>query len=268
MVTAKKFGVGGNIGYNYGGKGQINKQQTRGGSIFGSQKEIPDVSLLRHVGKKEGGSVKADKIQEERHARTLRQLAKEEQAEADKMARGGAVMKKPNPFAGKESAKEEKAEKKLPPWMYKKGEKAEGEMACGGKVKKMAKGGMARGKRFDDGGDVTADSKEVLLPEAEAAGLRAGPRAGPRAANTFVQKGEYTPPKVAATTRARPNAASQADARKAEPAPTKAVSKPSLLDRMKTFARSPEASANYAKGGYVRAADGIAQRGKTKGRVI
>lgn len=93
---------------------------------------------------KRGGDVKAEKAQEERHARTLRQLAKEEQAEADKMARGGAVMKKSNPFAGKESAKEEKGEKKLPPWLYKKGEKSEGEgMACGGKVKKMAAGGSA-----------------------------------------------------------------------------------------------------------------------------
>lgn len=143
--VSKKFGIGGNVRYNYGGKGQINKQQTRGGSIYGSQKEVPNVNLLKHVGKKEGGAVKEDKAQEERHARTLRQLAKEEQAEADKMARGGAVMKKPNPFIGKESAKEEKAEKKFSPAMYRKGEKSEGEaMKCGGKVKKMAKGGYVR----------------------------------------------------------------------------------------------------------------------------
>ena len=151
MATTRKFGVGGNVGYNYGGKGQINKPQTRGGSIFGAQKEIPDTSLLKHVGKKEGGAVGNDKAQEERHARTLRQLAKEEQAEANKMARGGAVMKKPNPFAGKESVKEEKGEKKLPPWLYKKGEKSEGEMACGGKVKKMAKGGSVSASRRGDG---------------------------------------------------------------------------------------------------------------------
>lgn len=137
-----KFGVGGNVNYNYGGKNQINKQQTRGGGIYGSQKEIPDTSLLKHIGKKEGGAVGNDKAQEERHARTLRQLAKEEQSEADKMARGGAVMKKPNPFVGGETPAKEKAEKKFSPAMYKKGEKSEGEMmACGGKVKKMAKGG-------------------------------------------------------------------------------------------------------------------------------
>ncbi len=48
-------------------------------------------------------------------------------------------MKKPNPFAkfkGTESKREEKAEKKLPSFMYRKGEKAEGEkLKCGGKVR-------------------------------------------------------------------------------------------------------------------------------------
>ena len=129
----KKFGTG------LGGQTvDINKQKTHhtdGG--------IPNVSLNRMVGKAKGGSVENDKAQEERHARTLRQLAKEEQSEADKMARGGAVMKKPNPFVGGETPGKEKAEKKLPPWLYKKGEKSEGEMACGGKVKKMANGGSA-----------------------------------------------------------------------------------------------------------------------------
>jgi hypothetical protein len=41
-----------------------------------------------------------------------------------------------SPFGGKESKKEESKEKKMPPWMYKKGEKSEGE-----KPKKFAKGG-------------------------------------------------------------------------------------------------------------------------------
>jgi hypothetical protein len=51
-----------------------------------------------------------------------------------------------SPFGGKETKKEEAKEKKLPPWLYKKGEKSEGEkMACGGKVKKHAAGGAVRG---------------------------------------------------------------------------------------------------------------------------
>ena len=40
------------------------------------------------------------------------------------------------PFSGKESKGEESKEKKLPPWLYKKGEKSEGE-----KPKKYARGG-------------------------------------------------------------------------------------------------------------------------------
>ena len=51
----KKFGTGGNVNYTYGGKGQINKQQTRGGSIFGVEKNIPNVNLNKYIGKKEGG---------------------------------------------------------------------------------------------------------------------------------------------------------------------------------------------------------------------
>ena len=38
----KKFGLGGGVGITRGGAGQINKQQTRAGSIFGQQKEIPN----------------------------------------------------------------------------------------------------------------------------------------------------------------------------------------------------------------------------------
>lgn len=106
----------------------VNKQKTDHG----------DMSLFKN-----GGSVKAEKMQEERHARTLRQLAKEEQAEADKMNRGGSV-KKPNPFVGGETPAKEKAEKRFSTSAYRRGEKSEGEMACGGKVKKMAKGGYVR----------------------------------------------------------------------------------------------------------------------------
>jgi len=53
-----------------------------------------------------------------------------------------------NPFAGKEPKKEEAKEKKMPPWMYKKGEKAEGEkkFAAGGAVR--GTGAAVRGKGF------------------------------------------------------------------------------------------------------------------------
>lgn len=54
------------------------------------------------------------------------------------MANKESEMKKPFPFAGKESKKEEKSEKKFGKAAYMKGEKKEGEKGfkCGGKVKK------------------------------------------------------------------------------------------------------------------------------------
>jgi hypothetical protein len=62
----KKFGLGGGVGITRGGAGQINKQQTRAGSIFGQQKEIPNVSLNKYIGKKEGGTMKHDDIKEDK----------------------------------------------------------------------------------------------------------------------------------------------------------------------------------------------------------
>lgn len=61
-----KFGTGGDVNYTYGGKGQINKQRTRGGSIFGVQKNVPNVSLNKYVGKKEGGIMKHDDLMEDK----------------------------------------------------------------------------------------------------------------------------------------------------------------------------------------------------------
>ena len=134
----KKFGTGGNVNYTYGGKGQINKQQTRGGSIYGVEKNIPNVNLNKYIGKKEGGMA-TDKLK--------------------KM------------FKGKETMKEELAEAKaiksgkITPMEYAKGEKMEGhkkggrmsakgehpvqkKSKRGAEMVKMAKGGctkMARG---------------------------------------------------------------------------------------------------------------------------
>ena len=55
-----------------------------------------------------------------------------------------------NPFAGKETKKEEAKEKKTPPWMRKKGEKAEGKKyAAGGVVR--GTGAAKRGTNFNGG---------------------------------------------------------------------------------------------------------------------
>ena len=57
----KKFGLGGSATITRGGKGQINKQGTRAGSIYGEQKEVPNVNLNSYIGKKKGGKIMAEK---------------------------------------------------------------------------------------------------------------------------------------------------------------------------------------------------------------
>ena len=61
----RKFGVGGGVGIVHGGKGQINKQTTRAGSIYGQQKEVPNISLNKYIGKKEGGKIMATESKKE-----------------------------------------------------------------------------------------------------------------------------------------------------------------------------------------------------------
>ena len=56
----KRFGIGGSANITHGGKGQINKQVTRAGSIYGQQKEVPNINLNKYIGKKEGGMAKSD----------------------------------------------------------------------------------------------------------------------------------------------------------------------------------------------------------------
>lgn len=67
-----------------------------------------------------------------------------------KFAEGGIMAKGKAPFFGKESAKEERAEKKMGKAAYMRGERSEGEAGfkCGGKAKGYAKGGgiESRGK--------------------------------------------------------------------------------------------------------------------------
>jgi hypothetical protein len=82
-MESKKFGTGGNVNYTYGGKNQVNKQRTRGGSIFGVQKSIPNESLNKYVGKKEGGEVKHDDVKMDK------KVVKKAVAMHDKQLHGG-----------------------------------------------------------------------------------------------------------------------------------------------------------------------------------
>ena len=177
----RKFGTGGDVNYTYGGKNQINKQRTRGGSIFGVQKNIPNESLNKFVGKKEGGIMKHDDLMEDKR------LIKKAVKMHDDQLHGGkktnmAKLKSGGMTAGKaaHAEKEGKRVAKEMEYDYKTGKKSfagstakkdahaekEGRkvakamefdyskgrgMCGGGKAKKMASGGLAAGHKSADG---------------------------------------------------------------------------------------------------------------------
>jgi hypothetical protein len=95
----KKFGLGGGVGVTRGGQGQINRQETRRGSVFGQQKEVPNVNLNKYIGKKEGGSVKHDDIQEDKKLIKKafgmhdKQLHENKKTDLSKLKEGGKVKK-------------------------------------------------------------------------------------------------------------------------------------------------------------------------------
>ena len=96
----KKFGLGGGVGISRGGKGQINKQQTRAGSIYGQQKEVPNVNLNKYIGKKEGGTVKHDDIKEDKalikkaFGMHDKQLHESKKTDLTKLNKGGVMKAK------------------------------------------------------------------------------------------------------------------------------------------------------------------------------
>jgi hypothetical protein len=56
----KKFGTGGAATITRGGKGMVNRQETRFGSVLGQEKNVPNINLNKYIGKKEGGMAKSD----------------------------------------------------------------------------------------------------------------------------------------------------------------------------------------------------------------
>jgi len=96
----KKFGLGGGVGITRGGAGQINKQQTRRGSIYGEQKEVPNVNLNKYIGKKEGGTVKHDDIKEDKvlikraFGMHDKQLHESKKTDLTKLNKGGVMKAK------------------------------------------------------------------------------------------------------------------------------------------------------------------------------
>jgi hypothetical protein len=51
----KRFGTGGAATITRGGKGMVNRQETRFGSVLGQEKNVPNINLNKYIGKKEGG---------------------------------------------------------------------------------------------------------------------------------------------------------------------------------------------------------------------
>ena len=168
----RKFGVGGGVGIVHGGKGQVNKQTTRAGSIYGQQKEVPNINLNKYIGHKEGGKMAISKLfkgketykEELDEAKAIKsgkitpqQYAKGEKSEGH--AKGG-VMKEtmgPKTMSKDVEAGSNKLTKFGQSAVQKRGmtkgtnlgdsgptaKIQGGGMKCGGKVKKMASGGSA-----------------------------------------------------------------------------------------------------------------------------
>ena len=97
----KKFGTGGSTGYTYGGKNQINKPRTRFGSKFGYKLNVPNESVTKYIGKKEGGIMKHSDIAKDKPM--MKKVAKEEVKSHEKkmhsmkkggVTRGDGVVKK------------------------------------------------------------------------------------------------------------------------------------------------------------------------------
>jgi hypothetical protein len=123
----KRFGTGGSTGYTYGGQNQINKPRTRFGSKFGYKLNVPNESVTKYVGKKEGGVMKHSDIAKDKPM--MKKVAAkavkghEKRMHGKKMASGGLSA----------------------------GHKSADGVAVKGKTKakqiKMSYGGMAKGKK-------------------------------------------------------------------------------------------------------------------------
>jgi len=96
----RKFGTGGAATITRGGKGEINRQATRYGSAFGNEKNVPNINLNKYIGKKEGGVMKHDDIQEDKKLikRAFgmhdKQLHESKKTDLSKLKKGGMAMTK------------------------------------------------------------------------------------------------------------------------------------------------------------------------------
>ena len=174
--STNRFGTGGDVNYTYGGKGQINKQRTKGGSIDGYQKNVPNVSLNKYIGKKEGGmateskkesraEMKADKAQDKAMIKKAfsmhdKQEHKGEHTNLSKLKKGGMAMKKM--AMGGMSRMASKGEHSV-----------QKQSKRGAEMVKMAKGGLASGHKSADGCAVRGKTR-AMAPSMCGGGMAKG----------------------------------------------------------------------------------------------
>jgi hypothetical protein len=130
----KKFGTGGNVKYTFGGKGQVNKQRTRDGSIDGYQKAAPDVNNDKYAGLKAGGAVRTD-LQKAN-------VKKTDHGDAMLFKKGGKAMEKESKSESRKEMKEDVAQDKaIIKKAFKMHDKQEHKGGKGTNLTKLCRGG-------------------------------------------------------------------------------------------------------------------------------
>ena len=318
----KKFGTGGGVGQTQGGKGMINRQETRAGSIFGQKKEVPNINLNKYIGKKEGGMAKSD-MKEDMKAdmkqdkaivkKAFKMHDKQEHksgpgTDLSKLKKGGIAMKKMakgGETMGPKSMSEdvEKGSNKLRKFgesgVQKRGltkgknlgDSGPIKMRTGGKVKRYsgedgesevqtetaqgpkqsigddvrarAMAAMANRDQDVGGGGSTGSSDATPKPTAKVSTpaskpvVKAEDKPAPAKANPVQQAKDVVAGKGLNFGKSQRTVAAENASKPKAAAPAK-----------KSFKASTDSSDAYKRGGKVGASrgDGIAQRGRTKGK--
>jgi hypothetical protein len=326
----KKFGMGGGVGQTQGGKGMVNRQETRAGSVFGQKKEVPNINLNKYIGKKEGGMAKSD-MKEDMKADVKQDKAIVKKAfkmhdkqehksgpgtDLSKLKKGGMAMKKMasggETMGPRSMSKDvEKGSNKLTKFgestVQKKGHTKGKNFGDTGPVK-MRTGGKVR--RYDEGGytgddeivkyrmgmtDKPSPSEPAIEDESDRGNVSPAaaefnkdtgnepstPKAAPKAVSKPVSKKETSDsaPKDSAPTKQQKAAPTMVKDQpfKSKSGMTGSEAKKVLFGsssndspRMKAAKRDQAMSGNWSmkSGGKVGPSrgDGIAQRGRTKGK--
>ena len=153
----RKFGTGGSANITRGGKGEINKQATRYGSVFGNEKNVPNVNLNKYIGKKEGGMA-TEKMHSEKSE------MKQDVAQDKKMIKKAFGMHDKQSHEGKKTNLS-KLKGGGMARMESKGEHPVQKQAKrGAEIIKMAKGGLAGGHKSADGCAIKGKTR-AMRPE-------------------------------------------------------------------------------------------------------